>query len=148
MNKFAQLHRDIEHGKGKMRKVGSSFWKGKTDHHPRKMFPFCQDMVQEGSPMRRTLSDCENIPRKQAKSLVTSASSKQAIVFRMCFVLLWVEKMGMNLFRGTHYCLLLLFNSIFKLLFFVWKNVFLPHVSCPCDCISSNSGELYLGDLS
>lgn len=147
MNKFAQLHRDIEHGKDKMQKVGSSFWRGKTDHHPHKMFPFCQDTVQDGSPMT-TLNDCENTPRKQDKSPVTSASSKQAIVLGMCFVLLWVEKIGINLFRGTHYSLLLLFNSIFKLLFFVWKNVFLPHVSCPCDYISSSSGKLYLGDLS
>lgn len=69
MNKFAQLHRDIEPGKGKMQKVGSSFWRGKTDQHPCKMFPFCQDMVQDGSPMRRTLSDCENTQENNTRVL-------------------------------------------------------------------------------
>lgn len=30
----------------------------------------------------------------------------------------------------------------------LWKNMFLPHVACPCDCIKLHSQELYLGDLS
>lgn len=31
----------------------------------------------------------------------------------------------------------------------LWKNMFLPHVAGPCDCVHSlNSGELYSCDLS
>lgn len=36
----------------------------------------CRKTVQERSPVRRTLNDCEKTPRKQGKSLVTSVSSK------------------------------------------------------------------------
>lgn len=45
----------------------------------------CWKTVQERSPVRRTLSDCEKTPRKQGKGLVTSVSLKVPIVLGMCF---------------------------------------------------------------
>lgn len=40
MYKFAPLYRDIEWRKDTTQKVGSSFWRGKTDHHPCKNVSF------------------------------------------------------------------------------------------------------------
>lgn len=75
----------------------------------------CHNRVEEGSCVRRILSACENTPRIQDRRLVTSFLKAENYSWNEgsgSSQMYWV---GMSLLQNIHYCLLLFFNSIFKL---------------------------------
>lgn len=89
----------------------------------------------------RNLSACEKTPRKQEFCNLSFLKTKQNKKTRMFLECDFMPLQGIpkkNEFASGYFLqLLLLF--IYMLL---WKNMFLPHVTCPCGC------TFYLGDSS
>lgn len=126
----------LKHLKGQnsqMHKQKLRGWRNDNGESLCKLNGILDSTFKEQSPVR-ILRACENISRKQDKSLVTSVSSKHSIVLGMYF---HTPRCRV----GTGLLQLLLFICLYG-------KMFLPCLACPCDCklYSSQPSEYKLSD--